>query len=294
MKRTSILLLALAVLLVSCASRSSAPLPQGPQTIRGYVEAVPFSLKRRGTHVLRQGSGGTLLSYLESREVNMHTLEGKTVTLTGTFERNSDPGLPPVLVVSDVQGAQAERTRPWTIPALGLSLDLPHHWRGSIRGAVAEFTESGAVAPILTMVLRNRPLAGGSSQSGAPPSLESLLVGSRLAYAELLEQTWSVRIRDPEGGGAHQQDLIFSFTLPPSLPSDLPLQRYRAILQTVRFVRAGSSATSSSAAMSAESSSSVTGGEGSPCGGSAGILCPRGTYCRVTDAVADTGTCTKR
>ncbi|MSR86925.1 hypothetical protein EXS70_02010 [Candidatus Peribacteria bacterium] len=173
MKRTSLFLLSL-LLLSACGKEVEFPVPPGVQTVRAMLQAVPFSLKRRGTHALL-ASDGKVAAYAESTAVNLRMLEGRQVLLQGVYEKNIDPSAFPVLVVQKVLEGGEEEQRPWVMPARASSSSS-----------------------------RN---AGASSQG-------------------------------PSSGRAT--------------------------------------------------------GEGAPCGGSAGILCPSGFYCRITDPVGESGLCAKR
>lgn len=299
MKRKGTLLVGVIVLLTAC-SPEEVPLPQGTQTVRGYVQSVPFSLKKRGTHVLRTESGGQILYYVESREVNLRALEGRMTTLTGTFEKNIDPVLPLVLIVSDVEATKEEKTKIWSVPALGLLIDTPLSWKASIRGKVAEFTASGSSTPILTIAIRHRATTAGSTHS-AIPGEEAVLVGQRLGYGVFDDaaKTWTVRVESIQPTASGTDDLLLSFSLQDGAaqPSTAArLEQFRKILRSVRFGTAQTSKPTSSAQAqsSAGSVGSVTGGEFTPCGGPAGVLCPKGFYCKVTEPTTESGVCTKR
>ncbi len=302
MKKTTAILFLAAMLLTGCGE-PEVVLPQGPQVVRGILQPVPVSLKRRGTHALL-GLDGKMLSYAESTAVNLHVLVGREVELEGTLEKNTDPKEMPVFVVTSVRSGGGEQTRPWVIPALGLTVEVPKSWKASIQKKTATFTASGAALPVLTITEIAAPLPSSPSPPYGPASVssvagEALTVGLRKARAEQQGNEWIVRVTGP---GADTQ---FRFVLQQDLATDLQLSLYRAILQKVTFSY-GVPAASQSSAMSrppaqtpgappaSAGGSSRAAGDGAPCGGAAGILCPSGFYCRITDRTAQSGICVKR
>lgn len=295
-------------LLSACSREAAFPIPEGVQTVYAVLQPVPFSLQRRGTHAL-VGADGQIAAYAESTVVNLHALEGRQVGLQGVFERNIDPSMLPVLVVQSVLSG-GDDLRLWTVPALSLSLKVPAAWKGSIRGQNVTFTASGYTLPVLSVAVQPStsgspgalygpiPLPGGSASSP-----ELLVVGLRKAEAALTDGTWTVVIYPPPTGGKRY---LFTFTLQTSTNIDQQLLVYRAVLATVQFPSAPpparSSASSvrppipqrSSAGVTEGSSRSRAGGEGAPCGGNAGILCPKGYYCAISDPVSESGLCRQR
>ncbi len=317
MKAKLLLLLTAALLLASCSKNTEFPIPDGVQTVRAVLKPVPFSLKRRGTHALI-GADGKMAAYAESTVVNLHALEGRAVELQGIFEKNTDLSALPVLVVQKVLSSGDEELRPWAIPALGMSLALPRSWKGSIKGSSALFTASGFTAPVLSisivpspnpspLALRSPPKAdeGGSPLYGPLPvpasdsSPEFLVVANRKAIAALKTDSWTVRIL-PSATEGKQHVLVFAIRS--DLPADGQLQTYRKILTLIQFTSGGASSRAASSVLSKRSSAAATGstgssradGDGAPCGGAAGILCPSGLYCRITDPVGESGVCSKK
>ncbi len=303
--RRILLVVLFLLLLTSCEKKPEFPIPEGVQTVRAVLKPVPFSLKRRGTHALI-GADGKMAAYAESTAVNLRLLEGRDVELEGIFEKNSDPAALPVFVVQKVLKSGEEALRPWTIPALGLSLELPRSWKGSIKGSSATFTASGFTSPVLSISTVSSPsptnpspLYGPLPVSGSDSSAELLVVASRKAEATRTADTWTVKILPATKDGKQH---VLVFAIQSDIPADEQLQTYRKILTSIQFTsggassRAASSATSkrSSAAATGSPGSSRAGGDGAPCGGVAGILCPSGFYCRITDPVGESGVCTKK
>jgi hypothetical protein len=307
-KRLS-LILALMLLVASCQKSEQAPLPQGTQTVRAILKPVPVSLKRRGTHGLYT-LAGTLTAYAESTAVNLRAVEGREVTLQGVYEKNTDDVELPVFVVSKVTEQGDEEIRPWQIAVLGLSLQAPKSWKGSISGKVASFTSSGftlltiagqKAAPPPSSAGLYGPLGLPAVSSSLPSDAELLVVGLRKGRAVLSQsgRQWLVLV---EGAASDALTIEFSFGIRPDIPQEEQIAAYRKILKTVEF-RAGThaSAQRSSAAFSRAAASgaasvktSRAGGQGETCGGPAGVLCPKGFYCSITDLAANTGVCVQR
>ena len=308
MKRISALFLVLSLLLAGCGKNAEFPIPQGIQTIRAILKPVAFSLKRRGTHALI-APDGKMAAYAESTAVNLHVLEGREVELQGIFEKNSDPAALPVFVVQKVLNGGDDALRAWTIPVLRLSINVPRNWKGSIQGSSANFTASGFTAPALTITQKQTPSANPESLYG-PAALpdsaaagEPLVVGLRkaVAHTDDVRHSWIVRVTVPASGGS---DTVFTFSFDAHLTDEQQRASFTDILATVQFSSAGGSSRSpssgsmtSSSADAAGSSGSVfsrAAGDGAPCGGSAGILCPKGLFCKISDTESESGICTKR
>ena len=145
------------------------------------------------------------------------------------------------------------------------------------------------------------PMPASSDQVAS----ELLVVGLRKATAQFSadHSSWIVAVTQPPTPEGTLQT-VFTFAVRPDLPSGQQFSSYRNILRTVEFpFTAGTPSTQSSSSVrtfhgsSASSEGSVqprAAGEGAPCGGSAGILCPNGLYCRIIDAGSDSGLCAKR
>ncbi len=302
MKKPFVISILALMILSGCSGASEVVLPTGPQVVSGILQPVPVSLKRRGTHAL-MGLDGKMISFAESTAVNLHVLEGREVQLQGVLEKNSDPAALPVFVVSAVIDGGTALSRPFLIPALGLRIEVPSDWKGALQKKTATFTASGFSVPVLTIT--EKDVAASSSPGSlygplpVPSSLagEPVVVGLRKAVALRDAGSWLVRVINPTA------ETQFRFALRTDVPEDQQLNSYRSILQTVSFsYGTSSSAKSSSSARSVITPSSANGsmassraaGEGAPCGGSAGILCPSGFYCHITDRPTQTGVCAKR
>jgi hypothetical protein len=249
---------------------ASAPvpvLPKGEQTLTGVLNRAPLSLTRRGTHVLTQE--GKNLSMVESATVSLQHFEGQTVTLHGTFEPNTDPQSLPVLVVRSID-THPETDRPEAIQSLNLAFTVPSDWVRAGTEPNIHFTASGSAAVILQLTV-----APGT----VLPTESNLAVGSKLAK----------RKTDPKTGSATvlvQLDssrlLVLSF-IPTVADPVAAGDRLSSIIRSLKFGSVSPAATTGPTG-----SGSVL---GSPCGGTAGILCPKGYICQITDAAHGVGSC---
>lgn len=238
-------------------------LPQGEQTLTGTVNRAPLSLTRRGTHVL--SINGERVTMLESTTVALDKYEGKAVTLHGTFEANTDAVSLPVLVVTGVDDVKTEY-RPEAVPSLGLTFSVPSDWTKDGQEPAFSFTASGSSAAVLRLeVLPGVVL----------PSDSNLSISSRLATR---------RIDAKSGSGVITVQLdqarILALRFAPLAPDPVTaLEQLSQIVRTLKFASNGSG--------------TVSAGTGAllPCGGTAGILCPKGSYCQIIDAQNRVGTC---
>lgn len=244
------------------ATHPTPILPTGEQTLTGTVNRAPLSLTRRGTHVL--SINGERVSMLESTTVALDKYEGRAVTLRGTFEANTDAVSLPVLVVSGVDDVAVEY-RPEAVPSLGLTFSVPADWTKSGQEPAFSFTASGASAPILRLVVQPGVVL---------PSDSNLSISSRLA----------TRTFDPKSGSGViavqlDQARILTLRFAPLAPDPVSaLERLSQIVRTLKFTSAGGTASTGTGAVL-------------PCGGTAGILCPKGSYCQIIDAANRVGTC---
>lgn len=230
-------------------------LPKGEQTVTGVLNRAPLSLTRRGTHVLSKD--GERFTMVESASVSLDRYEGQTVTLKGTFEPNTDDTSLPVLVVTAIDVRQ-ESYREEAVPSLGLTFSIPADWKRDGTDPALSFSASG------TTLLRL------SVQPGTViPAESNLSISSRLAQRTVDAKTGSGTIT-VQLDGARILTLAFSPLAPDPVTA---LERLSQITRSLKFVTQQTS------------SGTTTTGSGTalPCGGEAGILCPKGSYCQITD-----------
>jgi hypothetical protein len=266
---------AFAILLVglqSCTRRAEQPLPEGPQTMSGVLVPVPLSLSRRGTHALTQG--GTQTYYVESTKQDLRNFEGVDVIISGLFERNSDPDALPVLVASGVKLVDMP-VKSWSYESLGITLETPSHWLPQEFDDGVQFTQTGSTQVLLKIhpsVLTQLP-AGTMLQVAGRKATRVSGSGEQTVYV-LNGRTI----------------LSFSYQPPVNAPLTAAERDFNRVLRSVKF-SASSSSVSSRAAGTGSVQTGTGGTAGVPCGGAAGVLCPSGQYCEITDTAEGIGRC---
>lgn len=269
MKSVRLFLLA-SLVLTSCSSESLPPLPKGVQTVSGILMPAELSLARRGTHVLT--TNGKELYFVESTLITLRPYERTMVTLRGTLEPNIDAKLLPVLVVDSVVESETA-TKKWMIRHLALSLDAPKDWTHTKESDTSFFFAPSSDTPVLTLSAQNAP--------DEFPFGVSIIVDGFPAVRIMNEQTGTQAVYVSHG------DTMLSvlFSAGQGENADELRQEWLAVLASIEFQG------EESPIQKPPSGSGGTGGMGSPCGGPAGVLCPSGEYCEVTDTQEDIGTC---
>lgn len=261
---------ALLFLLAACGKPPETfPLPTGIQTMTGTLLPADISVLRRGTHYLVEN--GQRLCFVESTTVNLHAYEQKVMAVRGTFEANTDPTLLPVLVAEQVMPVEEEMQNVTFSPA-DLHGVVPRSWfKGTQKGATVFLPEGGG-EPVVTV---NRQKETPLPPSGAPFQISGHHA-VRSQHSGNSGETLSI-----EDGA----DLILLAFTPQGNADELALLRaqWTAFLSSLRF-----GATSSASSLPSSGSGAVT---GTPCGGTAGILCPTGQYCQITDMKENIGHC---
>ena len=261
-----------AVVLTACGP-DEVILPKEPQTIEGVLLARPLALHRRGTHVLQDLQGNDLY-YAESATVNLHEYEELAATVTGVLEKNTDPDAMPVLVVSGVVIQQRE-TRSWEIASLGLSLQAPKRWSCATLDDGMQCLETGSTTPVVKIY---------SSALMTMPAGSETQVGGRRA----------VRLQRDDGEVVYVQNgtMIITFSFPSvALQDGVSAREAQLLLHSVDFIAKFSSSSAGMQQSSPSLSSSSAVSTEAFCGGAAGILCPQGKYCEITDRENGIGHC---
>lgn len=270
MKRLPVfLLLGSSLLLTACWEKTPpAFLPEGVQTMTGTLIPAEISTLRRGSHLLTEG--GKRLCFVESTSVNLRSLEGKNVVIRGVFEANSDPTLLPVLVAEDAQTVEKDQ-QSVSLPAFDLKGQAPRSWMMATQAGATVFVLEGSATPLISISL--------AKQTPLPSDGVPFTIAGKHA----------IRRTDRESGteimaGERGADLLTLTFTPPKAPEEAEVLRaqWMAFLSSLQF-----GATASSRSGSATSGAA----DGAPCGGTAGILCPPGQYCAITDFKENIGRC---
>lgn len=264
-------------------------IPQGEQTVHAIISAAPISLDRRGTHMLM--TGGTLFAFAESSTVNLRSFEGQTVEMVGTYEHNIRKNDPPVLVVVSIKGNEPE-WKNWSITGLGLEIKTPKEWKVTKTASGADFTASGSVHPVLSIHLT--PLMEAQFQSGDKRTVEG-----RRAF---VTGDGGVVVLGIDRGSTsdialHKRLMMFTFDLGALGDDATAMESFERIIRSIRLGFLSDSSSSSTTSRSTygtpDTPTSSGVGLGSPCGGEAGVLCPAGLYCEITDRELNIGKCAR-
>jgi hypothetical protein len=236
-------------------------------------------------------TGSSLFAFAESTTVNLSSYEGQTVEMVGTYEHNIRKSDLPVLVVTSIKGNE-EEWKSWSIPALGLELKTPKEWKVEKTASGAQFTMPGAAESVLSILLMPLDENRFKDANGVTT------VEGRRAFEFGDAGTMVIGIDRGLSNDIQKNRRLMLFTLN---VSDFPEETDFAALRErlIQSIRLGFSSDSSSSSISRStySASSLPSsggmGEGSPCGGAAGVLCPAGLYCEVTDRESNMGKCAR-
>lgn len=241
------------------------PLPEGEQTVEGVLQPAEISLMRRGSHTLVQN--GEDRAFVESTVVNLRAYDGKRVTLRGIFERNVEPSDLPVLIVREIVSAESDRE--WIFPQWGLSFTLPSTWTKTETPRTVQFRVEGWDDALLT-------LANAGDDIAELPAGQPLVVARKRAVSVQKVTGEETVFIELESG-------IFTMSFN---PGEHPLkEELRAVWENLKK-------TATIVTKNVSSVPRATGsGSGIPCGGPAGVLCPGGEYCAITDRQENVGRC---
>lgn len=261
--------------LSSCTSNREEPLPQGPQTMTGVLMPVPLSLSRRGSHLLSRDDRDLYL--VEGGQTDLRDFEGVDVVISGLIERNIDPEALPVLVASGVTLVEMP-ARTWTVEPLSLTLETPPDWTGETFDDGIQFTQTGSTQ----VILKVHP----SSLARLPNGVMLQMAGRAAVRVAASSGLRTVYVQNGRG------IITFSYVPAAGTPAGEAERDFNRVLRSVRFGIAApvpSSAGTGAGVSSTGSDASQT--PGMPCGGPAGIICPSGEYCEITDPVDGIGRC---
>lgn len=237
-------------------------LPQGEQQVTGVLQSVPLSPTRRGTHMLEVD--GEAFAFVEASR-SLRSFEGLRVTVTGTFEKNIDPDLLPVIIAADVR-TKTVALKPMKSDTLGIGMNVPEEWQTENDSEGMTFRVVGVSRPVLTV---------GLAQSDELPTGTSIVVAGRSAVRQQSGSGETVYLNTGKA-------IVFFDFLPVSAEEQDRLQEGYVFRQVILpSVTVGSSAATASSSAPAVSGSGA--GIGQPCGGEAGVLCPAGQYCEIIE-----------
>ncbi|MDD5041931.1 MAG: hypothetical protein PHX87_06165 [Candidatus Peribacteraceae bacterium] len=271
----SVLLLGIVgfLLLSACGHNIPPPvdLPTGIQTMTGTLLPAEISTLRRGSHRLMDQN--VSLCFVESQTVNLRVFEGKRVVVRGVLEPNSDPTLLPVLVTQDVKAVEQDLEE-LSLRAFGLHGRIPHSWIEATQKDATILLAEGISTPLVTITLKKEtPLPA----SGAP-----FLISGHHAVRQNSADTGGETVTVESDGGV----VVIVFTPPKGTEDSDALRSQWLVFLTSLSFTASSSAQASSQTQSPSP-------DGTPCGGTAGILCPEGQYCAIEDLQENIGHCRK-
>jgi len=255
------------LLIGGCKGEELPPLPQGTQTITGILAPVEISIIRRGSHVLMQS--GVPMSYVESPYVNLREHEGRQVKLIGVFEHNTDPRDLAVLVVKEIKALE-DGVYDRFFPQFGVRFKTPSDWITKVEDGQIHFMSGDlSTLPVVSVFEDENveELKGVTITVGSVRALRSV---------DELSQTESVYIKRGE------KYLVLLFT-PRNHPDPMKLkQEWLTLLRSLQF---------DEELKIPDVPTTGTGSISVYCGGPAGILCPQGYFCDVTDLQENIGVC---
>lgn len=257
------------IALSSCSNAVLPPLPSGEQTITGVLKQAELSAVRRGSQLLEQD--GIDVYYTESSLVNLREYLGKRVTLRGELEHNTDPNDHPVLVVSSVVDVE-ETAKEYDLTDVHARISVPVQWQLVKREGKYQFRTEEEEDPLLVIWEEE----GNVLPDGGVPIV--------------VDATRATRMVDDLSGAqiviVKRQDTLLQIRFSPG-------QRLNADRLREYFIEALKSIELTDENTADPTSSFGTGSLSSPCGGTAGILCPEGFFCDIQDFAENIGRCRK-
>lgn len=269
---TTITLVLAAMSLSGCNNPQSHNVTVGPLTATGTLTSTGVSLLRRGTHVLTTENNERF--YLESRNQNLEEYAGQHVVVQGTVEPNIDTKYLPVIVVNGITSLDGSHgLHAWRIPALNILIQTPDDWTGELDNTTATFHRKNDAYPLLTIIKKS------DTKLPSGGTLSRIRGHAATTIDRKADLAQDVYILD----GTHTLSLHFnadqsSLT---GVTTDLSemTQPFATLLSSLQF-------------LSDTPSSQATGsGSSLACGGTAGVLCPSGYYCDITDRTLNIGRC---
>jgi len=254
--------------LSACGNGVQPPLPSGEQVIIGVLKPAELSAVRRGSYFINQD--GVNVYYAESSLVNLRMYENKQVTLRGVLAHNTDPNDLPVLVVESIVDVE-ETVESHTLSDLHVTVETPRSWKLLKREGQFQFRIDTEEDPIVVIYEEK----GGVLPEGGVPIVVDATRATRLI--DELSGAHIVSIKQSES------ILVLRFTPGERINADRLREEFLTLLKSVHLEP-----------IKDENIPSIgTGSLSTPCGGTAGILCPDGYFCEIQDVEQNIGKCRK-
>ena len=255
-------------LLSGCGDNVLPPLPSGEQTVTGVLRPAELSAVRRGSFFINQD--GINVYYAESSLVNLRAYENKQVTLRGVLEHNTDPEDLAVLVVESIVDVE-ETVEDYTLSGLGVSLQAPRSWEMLKREGKFQFRIKDEEDPILVVWNEEGELL---PEGGAP------IVVDATRASRMIDELSGTQLVSVKRNGVI---LMLRFSPGDRINADRLREEFMTLLKSVELT-----------SEEVDTGPSIgTGSLSTPCGGTAGILCPEGFFCDVQDFEDNIGKCRK-
>lgn len=267
MKKYTLVLL---LVLTACSKAVLPPLPSGEQTVTGILKPAELSAVRRGSHIIEQD--GVDVYYAESSLINLREYQTKRVTLRGTFEHNTSPDDLPVFVaesVVDIEETSAEHV----LSLIDVTVTTPVQWKLVKREGKYQFHLNEEAADALLVIWQEE---GELLPDGGVPIVVDATRATRLI--DDLSGTHIVAVK------RKGKILHFRFNPGTRVHADRLREDFIEVLNSVEL---------HTSPADDPDTSFGTGSLGVPCGGSAGILCPEGSFCDVQSFDDNVGKCRK-
>lgn len=256
-------------LLSGCGETVLPPLPSGEQTVTGILRAAELSAVRRGSFLITQD--GINVYYAESSLVNLRAYEDKQVTLRGVLEHNTNPEDLAVLVVESIVDVE-ETVQEHSLSGLRMSLEVPRSWKMLKREGKFQFRTSEEDEDPIVVVWNEE---GELLPEGGVPIVVDATRASRM-----IDELSGTQLISVKRDGVI---LMLRFSPGDRINADRLREEFLAILKSIELTES----------VVEDAPSIGTGSLSTPCGGSAGILCPAGYFCDVQSFEDNVGKCRK-
>ena len=270
-------LLLCTLFLTACGDDEPIVLPEGVQVLTGSVLPTDISLLRRGTHLFQVDDEDVY--FLESTAVNLRKYERKHVVLQGEVSPNVDSSYLPLLTVEAVLDVLEQETKEWKLRSFGVTFELPDSWGGSIESALSSFVPLGSSDPAIIFQWEESEEQEKEENTEEQLDYDStpIVIDGTRATKSVDSQTGNETVRIERPNGVIQITYI-------ALDHPHAQQWHADWISALASMELADTRVPDTPT----STGAIT---GSPCGGPAGILCPEGFYCDVTNLQENIGVC---